>query len=126
MSIQDIVKVDDMETKLSKISTMSEELSKITSTRDEGISVDNFDMEQQVDEEMAATMYWKNYHDYYSKLEKVKKEIKELRNMNLEYTGDEDFEVEKYQKFNSALDKAAREINKTYKEFNGFDYQYIN
>lgn len=126
MSIDSMVNVDEMENKLSKISTLTKQLSKISSKgTDDDILIDSFDVDDQMDEELAATAYWKEYHDFNSKLKDVKNEIKELRNMNHEYTGEENFKFERYQKFNNMLERAIKDTNKSYKEFNGIDHEYV-
>ena len=132
MSASNTVKAaDSMEEKLTKINTLTKQLSKISLKNDDATKLDieedaEFDADKDMDADLAGTKYWKDYHDYYNKLGSVKKEIKELRDMNAEYTGDDNFEVSKYQDINHGINKAIKETNNSYKKFNGIDAEYFN
>ncbi|GMM38692.1 hypothetical protein DASC09_060310 [Saccharomycopsis crataegensis] len=128
MSSYSQVNSDDLEKRLTNITSLTKQLSKISSNDDAGdfATLENLtDEDTTMMDEFSATKYWKNYHDYFSKLSTIKKEINEFKNMKNEYTGGEDFEAEKYHHFNDGLDKAIKNTNKSYKDFNGIDYDYF-
>lgn len=111
------VTAENLERRLSKISVLSRDLSNISTNEED---------EEELDRDLSATKYWKDYHDYFSKLSSIKKEIDEFKNMNNEYTGMESFDSDKYHLMQKGLKKAIDDTNSSYKEFSGINYEYIN